>query len=444
MSTATPRFRRFPFDPARLPFFYGWPVLVAGTLGMIASAPGQTVGVSVFTDYLISALAIERSALSIAYLIGTLAGAATLARTGFLYDRFGARLVATASACLLAVTLILLTALPTMAAALGHNVVRTVAATSVLFWMLRYSGQGMLSLASRNMVMEWFDRRRGLANAVMGMSLAFGFSAAPRFFEALIGPAGDWIGAWHTIAAIVTVFALFALIVFRDKPEDHGLVPDGPLATRAVRVHAEAISGNDFNARQARRTYTFWIFAAVLALCGLLLTAYTFHIISIFDDAGMGRAVAVSVFVPAAIVAVVVEIFGSWLSDFVKLKYLAIAQLVGCIILSLSLAAPGGVAYVGVVVGHGIMQGLFGVVSNVGWPRFFGRKHLGSIAGFATSVTVLGTAIGPAFFSFARDLTGRYSAAALVTGVCAVALGVLAIKADRPTHPLADEAAAAN
>lgn len=39
--------RNVPFDPAKLPFFYGWGVVAMGTLGMIASAPGQTVGVSV-------------------------------------------------------------------------------------------------------------------------------------------------------------------------------------------------------------------------------------------------------------------------------------------------------------------------------------------------------------------------------------------------------------
>ncbi len=41
---------RWPFDPARSPLYYGWAVLVVGTIGMIASIPGQTAGVSVFTD----------------------------------------------------------------------------------------------------------------------------------------------------------------------------------------------------------------------------------------------------------------------------------------------------------------------------------------------------------------------------------------------------------
>lgn len=437
MHERTSRLARFPFDPARLPFFYGWPILLAGTAGMVMSAPGQTVGVSVFTDFLLAELGIGRSALSLTYLVGTVASALTLARTGRLYDRFGARLVATVAALGLTITLLVLTVLPSLlgsAARVPPFV--TFLAMAVGFWMLRYSGQGMLTLASRNMVMEWFDRRRGMANAVMGISLSFGFSVAPRVFEALIGADGDWQGAWRTIAVATGIFALVAFLLYRDRPEDHGMKPDGPLAGRATRGHAETIAGENFTLPEARRTYAFWVFAGTLFLAGLLITAYTFHIVSIFGDAGMSRSVAVSVFLPAAVVAVIVEFVGSWLSDYLRLKYLAIVQLTGAVLLSASLGlSSSGVWYLGVVAGHGLMQGMFGVLSNVTWPRFYGRRHLGAIAGFATSLTVLGTAIGPALFSLLRDVSGTYAPAAILIGVVGLILIVLALRADRPAAP---------
>lgn len=406
---------------------------MAGTLGMIMSAPGQTVGVSVFTDFLLVELGIGRSALSLTYLVGTIASAFTLAATGGLYDRFGGRLVATAAAIGLSVTLVLLTILPNVLGGgrAGDGVVFAV--TSLAFWMLRYSGQGMLTLGSRNMVMEWFNRRRGMANAVMGISISFGFSVAPRVFEWLIGADGNWRGAWRTIAAAAALFAVFAFLVYRDRPEDHGLRPDGPLSGSGRPGHAETMEGSDFTLPQARRTYAFWVFAGTLFLAGLLLTAYTFHIVSIFADAGLARRVAVGVFLPAAIVAVVVEFVGSWLSDYIRLKYLAIAQLAGCLVLSVALGhRANGVWYAGVIIGHGLMQGMFGVLSNVTWPRFFGRRHLGAIAGFAGSVTVLGTALGPALFSLLRDVRGAYAPAARLTGIIAVLLIGFAIRADRP------------
>jgi len=61
-----------PFAPSRLPFFYGWVILVAGTIGILMSIPGQTMGVSVFTENLLADLDIERNNLSLAYLVGTL------------------------------------------------------------------------------------------------------------------------------------------------------------------------------------------------------------------------------------------------------------------------------------------------------------------------------------------------------------------------------------
>ena len=43
----------FPFRPTAFPFYYGWIVLAVSTIGLVMSAPGQTIGVSVFTENLI-------------------------------------------------------------------------------------------------------------------------------------------------------------------------------------------------------------------------------------------------------------------------------------------------------------------------------------------------------------------------------------------------------
>jgi sugar phosphate permease len=423
--------RRFPFDPRRLPFFYGWGVLAFGTLGMLMSSPGQTIGVSVFTDALIDELALSRTGLSLAYLVGTIGSAFMLAQAGRLYDHFGGRLVATGAAGALALVLAGLTFSPQVASAFGGPVAAFII-ISVGFFLLRFSGQGMLTLGSRNMVMEWFDTRRGLANAVMGVSISFGFSAAPRVFDDVIGALG-WRGAWQVIALAVAGFGLLAFLFYRDTPEAHGLKPDGPLAAKSRRTHAESHAGRNFTLREARRTYSFWVFALSLFLVGLVITAYTFHIVSLFADAGMSRAQAVSVFFPAAGVAVVVEFSGSYISDFVRLKYIAMVQLLGLIVLSVSIAvlAPG-LPVAGLIVGQGLMQGVFGILSNITWPRFFGRAHLGAISGFAMALNVAGTAVGPYVFSFGRDLSGGYGGAALVCAAVAVALLVAVTRADRP------------
>jgi sugar phosphate permease len=429
---------RFPFDPTRVPFFYGWSVLACGTLGMLMTAPGQTVGVSVFTDFLIEAQGLSRSVLSLSYLAGTIGSALLLSVAGQLYDRFGGRWVAVGAALSLALVLLGLTYSPSATEALAGlfpERFRTAVAFCVMavgFFLLRFCGQGVMALASRNMVMEWFEKRRGMANAVLGTSIAFGFSVVPRGLEELI-QAGGWRWAWQVLAVALAGFALFAFITYRARPEDHGMSPDGNLPPPKKAAHAEAEPGVSFTLPEARRTYSFWVFSLTLFLSGLLLTAYTFHIVSIFDDAGMARSRAVLIFIPAAIVSVSFEFIGSLLSDYIKLKWLAMVQLAGIVVLATGLVVlQEGVPVVLAIIGHGMMQGMFGITSGVTWPRFFGRTHLGAISGFALALTVAGTAVGPYVFSFSRDLSGSYVPAALGCGIVGLVLFLAAFRAERP------------
>jgi len=95
-----------PFNPSRFPFYYGWLIVAVGTLGLIFSIPGQTMGVSVFTDHLIKALGLTRLRISTAYMAGTLCSALLMTRAGRLYDRLGARTTASGAVIFLALLLL--------------------------------------------------------------------------------------------------------------------------------------------------------------------------------------------------------------------------------------------------------------------------------------------------------------------------------------------------
>ena len=72
--------------------------------------------------------------------------------------------------------------------------------------------------------------------------------------------------------------------------------------------------------------------------------------------------------------------------------------------------------------GFGAGGGLWGVISNLAFIRFFGPNHLGEVSGFNASVTVFASAIGPAAFSLALDIFGAYHAAVYA---CIVVLIIL-------------------
>jgi OFA family oxalate/formate antiporter-like MFS transporter len=409
------RFNSIPFAPARWPFFYGWNILLWGIIGTLLSAPGQTTGVSAFTEPLLGALHISRLQLSLAYMIGTIFSSFVLTPAGKLYDRLGARWMGAASCFMLGVVLLILSRADHIARAVGILLPQTIATLTtmtVLFFLLRLSGQGVLTLCSRNMVMKWFNRRRGIASGITGVAVGYGFANTPRICHWLIEQT-TWNGTWFAMAvAWIFIFTPLVLIFFRDNPEDCGLIPDGKTFNKAERENLTI--HHQFTLPEARRTLTFWIFGLALTLHSLYITAITFHIESIFTEAGMKGARGFAMFPAAALVGIAASLIGGWLSDRIALRYfykiylLAIAgSMTGFILLS-----PKWIPLITVC--FGISSGLFGLLISITWPKYFGRKHLGAISGLSMAMLVFGSAIGPMFLSLSLKLLDGYRTSLLI------------------------------
>ncbi len=404
---------------------------------MLASAPGQTVGISVFTDFLIKDLGISRENLSLTYMLGTLSSSLLLTLAGRFFDRFGARVTSVLSGLLLGVSLFYLSRITLVSSFFGSLFGEGSYSTVVFillifgFFIVRFFGQGVLTMSSRNMVMKWFDKRRGLASAFMGIAISFGFSYSPRVFDWFIEQFG-WQGAWETIAVIVGIgFVIFAFILFRDNPNDFGLVPDGHNINVKKKNLPVFHPEKDYTLKEARSTYSFWIFNLSLSLHVLFITAFTFHIVDIFSSSGMERETAIAIFLPSSVVALLFQMGSGYVADYIQLKYLLMIQLIGIIIAASGFAIlDSGLPVYLIILGNGVAGGIFGVVSSITWPRFYGTKHLGEISGFNMSWIVSGSAVGPYIFSILKNVTGGYQAAGIFCLVFAVILLVLSIKAN--------------
>ncbi|MBK6283788.1 MAG: hypothetical protein IPF54_15075 [Draconibacterium sp.] len=171
----------FRLSPKKSRSFYGWVILFAVTVGVLASAPGQTMGIATFTDYLLENIHISRNQLSIAYMIGTIASSMLLTYAGKMYDKYGARWVGMIISVTLGFVLILLSQSDRIIHLFVKDGSSTVyiplsmAVLMFLFFALRFSGQGVLTMVSRNMLMKWFIARRGLVNGISSVFVAFGF-----------------------------------------------------------------------------------------------------------------------------------------------------------------------------------------------------------------------------------------------------------------------------
>lgn len=396
---------RWPFDPSRVPFYYGWVVLVVGSIGVLASVPGQTAGVSVFTDELTATTGLTRLQLSIAYLIGTGSSGFLLPRAGRALDRHGSRRTGLVAVGGLAATLVGLSMVGPMTTVLG------VVAMSVGFGCLRFTGQGLLTLSSRTMVSQWFERRRGLVSSASNAVMSFAFAASPALLLALIEVDG-FRTAWRILAVVlVVVIGGVVLLLFRDSPETSGLRIDGGLAAVVEPGDAPVAIGSDADASRddAVRDLRFWAVTIPVVAMASTSTALTFHILDYGAELDIADDRIVRIFLPIAFVSVPVTLLGGWLIDTISPLVIAAAMSTVQIVMYIALTLlDRPVAAVIAIAAWGVAQGCYAPLTSAALPRLFGRRHLGAIAGVQMSAMVIGSAIGPALFALVDSVAGSY------------------------------------
>jgi hypothetical protein len=97
------------------------------------------------------------------------------------------------------------------------------------------------------------------------------------------------------------------------------------------------------------------------------------------------------------------------------------------------------------LVGPGISSILFGLalgtamgalrgVEAAAFVRYYGRGHIGSIRGIATSVTLASTALGPLYFAIGFTVSGSYVPASILAAALPtlVALSAIFVKPPGP------------
>ncbi len=383
------------------------------------SVPGQTMGVSVYTNHLLRNLPVDRVQLSMAYMFGTLGSAALLPMVGRLLDRFGARRMGTVAALGLALALMYLAAVPRLLRLL-------VAATGLpARWLaflllfagflgVRHFGQGQLTVISRTMIGRWFERHRGLVFGISGLFVAFGFGVTPLVLNRLIGTVG-WKHSLLVLAGILLGMALLAWITFRNAPEECGLRIDG-LDAAAATVEQQLHPEPGYTSRQAMRTPAFWIFNCGFMWQAMMISAITFHMGRLAQLDAMTAAHAFSVFLPVAAVSTTCDLLCGVLSDRVPLKYLLAFMQFGLCLGLVGLEHYGSsVGFALAAIGLGIGNGLYSLLTGAAWPKLFGRRHLGAIAGLSMGWIVAASAMGPFLFSVALSRTGTFHLALAIS-----------------------------
>lgn len=406
----------FPFDPVRVPFFYGWVILMAGTLGFCFSLPGHSAGISPFTDKILEVLSISRVQYSFAYMMGTLASAATLPWGGRQFDRYGARKMGFFSLILLGGVLLLFSQWIEW---VGEEFSATwvgVGFMFLFFYLMRFFAQGMLTMITRTMIVKWFFRKRNIVSAITSSFQSLSYGMSPVIFGTLSAMALDWKDVWVWIGTfLICAASPFAWLFFRDNPEACGLTMDGQ--STDVVVKNEPVVEAHWTAKEVVITPFFWTLVMGMIVLNFSNSGMTLHLDSIGRSMEISDKVR-SLLFHMAWVAIIGNFVASWGAKKFGILRMFKGQMLTQIVASFLFPFLGShLGWWAFILFNGLSWGSWGVLNALLWAHFYGRKHLGSIMGWTMFATVIASSLGPITYSSIYGQTGSYG---LSTSIMAV------------------------
>src|SRR6202011_4719881 len=306
----------------RLPFFYGWVIVVVTFVTMAIGVNARTA-FSLFFPPILDEFGWERGVTAGAFSFGFLVSAGVSPLIGRLMDRAGPRAVMELGVALMGGGL-LLAPLTTQPWHLYLTMGVMVGAGSVC---LGYSGQSLF-------LPNWFIRRRGLAMGLAFAGVGIGSGTLLPGGQLMIEETG-----WGTPRPPVGIMVLVVLapinLLLRKRPEDLGLLPDGDAAPSAT--SAQPVSnivdpvwaGTDWTLRRALRTARFWWIS--LGYFGGLYIWYAVqvHQTKYLLDIGFSSSVAVWALSVVSLLGIPGQILLGHISDRVGREWIWTASCIG-------------------------------------------------------------------------------------------------------------------
>jgi MFS family permease len=400
----------------RLPFFYGWVIVYIGFLGVFIMGATAFWGLPVFVapmqdDTGWSGASIF-GALSVRFVVGAFGGLLL----GQFADRRGG-----------AARLLLIGIIIDAASMAALRWVESPLQFILLYGVIGGAGNTGMRLTQATLLPKWFIQRRGLAvgySSMGGGLSAFVMVPLVSFMVAELG----WRDAWTALAAIMLLLVLPCVPFAVRSPEDMGLHPDGrePPTPSAPHPAVE----RSFTLREVTRSWVFWVLLAAVVFGSYSLQTSTIIMVPYFEDIGFSSVVAASAISVYGIFSVAARFIWGIAADRLTVRRaLAIQAFLTC----------GGAVFLLQVEGQamlyvasaylGVMLGGFPPLSQLVWPEFFGRGHIGSIMGLVQFfATIIGSS-GVVLSGFLFDQTGSYSTSLWVvvaTWLCCGAAVLLA------------------
>ncbi|MBN2319016.1 MAG: MFS transporter [Acidobacteria bacterium] len=298
-------------------------------------------------------------------------------------------------------------------------------------------------LAMMTVINNWFIKKRSIALAVSMASMGISGTVMTPALMGMIHAVG-WRNTYLIIAAIVlTLSVIIPAIFLKNKPEDLGQVPDGPVPTKQEKADAEALAYKnvyktpvDFTAREAIRTRTMWLLVGYGTMTFLAMNGLMPIQIDFLLDIGLSDYKASAVVGVFSAIMAISQLGIGFLGLRFKMHSLAVVSIIfaiiGFAVLMFSNSMLMALTYCTFL---GIGFGIQSIAMGNLFPDYFGRTEFPKIMGYTMPFTIIIAGFGGPIAGFIRESAGTYIPAfQLFLGFLILAF-LCIIFARPPVHP---------
>lgn len=298
--------------------------------------------------------------------------------------------------------------------------------------------QFMFIIPFQALVSRWFDKKRGIALAVLGSGFSLGGFAVVPLMSLVIGEV-EWRGSFIVSGIVIgAVMIPISLLLIRNSPSDVGQLLDGEARVEGHVETPRVLRGVTLGT--AIRTPLFWTIAAALMLFFYGMFGWLVHQVPFYESVGISRQAAANIVSLAALMSIGMRLTFGLVSDRFSRFEIPAMVLAGTLCLAMAtLTLNTGATGIGVflilwVIGAGagpMMEALL-------LTRAFGLAHFGTLFGVVMIVETTGQVVSPTVAGAIYDSTGTYDWA-LVMYMCTFAAAfVLFFLASRMRCPVDD------
>ena len=265
----------------------------------------------------------------------------------------------------------------------------------IAIFLMRFSGQGLMSHTATTTISRYFTKSRGKALSTGWFGLSTAEFILPVFIIYLL-TFMEWRSIWVNISFLILFLPIISYLLIKKIKLDSREI-DKNKDKKNIKI-------KNWKRIEVIKDYRFYIVCANMLAMPWIATGIFVYQSFILSSKNWGPYVIAQSFMAYSILSVITLFIAGFLIDkFSSRKLLIYMNLPFLLSLFLIIVFDNPIVsflFLGLI---GISNGLANVLGSSTWAEVYGVKHIGSIKALTTALMVFSTAFGTAVFGLLID-----------------------------------------